>query len=152
MNIPLSGKRGAGLFAIIDDSDYSLVSRYKWHLSTKGYAKANPQRTTIYMHRLIAGFPGADHINHEKLDNRRSNLRRATAGQNMANKIGIGRSGYKGVYPVEGREGFKAICAKQYLGYFKTKIEAAKAYDQAALSRWGEFALLNFPIDGAALL
>lgn len=92
----------------------------------------------VYMHRLIAGTPAGketDHINGNGLDNRRANLRVATASQNSANtrKPRIGRphsSRYKG-------------------GRFNAEDEAARAYDSAAVAAWGEFARTNFEQTGA---
>jgi hypothetical protein len=93
---PMTGKSAKipltrGEFAIIDSSDYSLVSQYNWHLSNTGYAvwRGGKPRHTIRMHRLILNTPegmDTDHINHNKLDNRRSNLRVCSRSINLHNK------------------------------------------------------------------
>lgn len=122
-------------------------------------------RERIYLHRLIVKpkqQEQVDHIDRDRLNNRRSNLRICSIRQNMAN-VGI-RSGkrFKGVF-LDKRNGdlkkrhsswisyIDAKCRGQrkrkYLGHFKTAEEAAKAYDKAAKEIWGEFAFLNFPED-----
>lgn len=82
--IPLYG----GAIAIIDDVDYENVSRYHWILHD-GYAQSRQGKNTIHMGRLILNCPvgmEVDHINHDKLDNRRANLRIVTRSQNCANR------------------------------------------------------------------
>lgn len=92
----------------------------------------------------------ADHKNRNILDNRRSNLRVASNMQNQANRLKTKRStsGYKGVSWFKHLGKWRADIQKdgklRYLGHFSDKVEAAKAYDRAALELFGEFALLNF--------
>lgn len=84
-------------FAIVDDEDFEYLNQWKWKLSTNGYAIRCPSNgktedgrykyTTIRMHRVIMkpsfGFE-TDHINFDRLDNRRSNLRNVTKDENLA--------------------------------------------------------------------
>lgn len=88
--IPLDQKEGV---AIIDASDFAKVSKYKWHLSDTGYAVwrglVNGTRKTVRMHRLIADTPEGlvtDHINRNRLDNRKHNLRIVTQRENLQNR------------------------------------------------------------------
>lgn len=84
--INLIGKKGRGLYAIIDEEDYDRVSKYNWHYSN-GYAVNN---FDLRMHRLIMNPPHnmvVDHKNHNKLDNRRSNLRICTQFENSQNRV-----------------------------------------------------------------
>lgn len=87
-----------------------------------------------------------DHINRDRLDNRITNLRIATLGENQANTGPQSGRKYKGVYP--SNSGYRArITAKgrRYEGgTFSTEEEAAKAYDSLALKHHGEFAYTNF--------
>ena len=143
--------------ALVDDADYELVSRYRWTVNEPkrvAYAQTSmrrPRRTTISMHALIMGQPGIDHVNLNGLDNRRANLRPATLSQNGANRrSAVGStSRFKGVswYSRYGCWTAHIMVNKhaRNLGNFADEIEAARAYDVAALAAWGEYARLNFP-------
>jgi len=145
-----------GEFAVIDLEDVELVNKWNWYCDT-GYAvrkyRVNGEQFRVRMHRVINQTPEhlqTDHINLNKLDNRKSNLRNATASQNSRNqeKNTNNKTGYKGVSWVSKRKRFKAsILARgksKSLGYFKCPIKAAKAYDKKALEVFGEYAYLNF--------
>ena len=88
--IPLS----RGLFALVDDEDYDELNKYNWNATeVRGayYARRyvgfqDGKSITIKMHQQIMGENGADHINGDGLDNRRSNLRPATEQQNRWNR------------------------------------------------------------------
>jgi len=93
-----------------------------------------------------------DHRDLNKMNNRRDNLRICTPSQNCANRRGrLSKSGYRGVSSITtGKKRWRAYISrngkqKRCLGYFYTAVEAAKAYDLAAIEHWGEFASLNFP-------
>lgn len=137
-------------FVRIDGADYPLVSDFHWMLSKDGYAVCSEKFMKFTsMHRLILGKRDGmmiDHIDGNKLDNRRSNLRFATAAQNQFNR-GIGKkntSGFKGV-SLDKRSGkwmanIRHSGKKNYLGQFDTKELAAAAYDREARLHHGEFA------------
>lgn len=120
-------------------------------------------RERIYLHRVIVrpvGKEQVDHIDRDRLNNRRSNLRICYPRQNVANTGPKNGKKYKGVH-WEGKYRnltkpygcyISFIDAKtrgqqkrEYLGRFKTAEEAAKAYDKRAKEIYGEFAYLNFP-------
>jgi len=88
-----------------------------------------------------------DHINHNPLDNRRCNLRLCTNGQNTANarkhKDGI-TSQFKGVSWDKYAQSWCVQVQGSRVGRFKSEMEAARAYDNAARVAFGEFAHLNF--------
>lgn len=148
--LPLS----QGYWTTIDDDDFERASKYKWHYNN-GYAKwAKIGSKAIFLHRFIINAPdGAqvDHINRDKLDNRKANLRLCTNTENAQNRASWGNmTGYRGVYlsgPRYVRSPFKAVIRingkTTHLGYFKTAIEAAKAYNEAALKYHKDFAVLN---------
>lgn len=150
-----------GKFALVDDEDFELVSRYKWCIhkgrgplyAKTGIRKPGGRQTTMSMHRLLlnpAPDQLIDHINHNGLDNRRSNLRICTRIQNLwNNRRSPGPSRYRGVYWHKRAKCWEAqirIDGKvTHLGNFKDENMAALAYDKAALLHRGEFAWLNFP-------
>lgn len=151
----------AGQFALVDPADMKELSGYKWQARwarcTKSfYASRNlpaPLEGTILMHRQILGLKNldplrVDHINGDTLDNRRSNLRLATAMQNSRNrKINSNNSsGLKGVHWHKGHRKWGAKIGVNWkqigLGYFDTKEAAYAAYCEAALRYYGQFARL----------
>jgi hypothetical protein len=150
-SIPLS----RSMIAHVSDCDYVRLSRYSWvaHESKKGrfYARARINGRRVYMHCLIMGHRGVDHKNKVTLDNRRSNLRKAGQSNNMANACRpiTNTSGFKGVtwHALRGRWAAQIMVNKRnhYLGLFSDLIKAARAYDRAAIEKFGEFAYLNFP-------
>lgn len=156
--VPLYGKKAAGRVALVDDDDYELVMRYRWRVwekphgpgqRTQPYAATNPRingrKTYLPMHRLITGYAQTDHINHDSLDNQRSNLRPATTQQNAQNqrsKIGSS-SRYRGVSLFRRTGRWQVMFNGRYIGTFVCEEDAADAYDAAALETWGEYAYLN---------
>ena len=142
----------------IDDEDYEWLSEWKWNYGSGGYAVRNSRkdecekRKTILMHRIIIGTKKGeetDHINGNRLDNRRSNIRPCMRIQNRHN-TNINKnntSGFKGVVWYEPTKKWRAtICINwkiKSLGYFKNKKEAAIAYNNAAKVYYGNFAKLN---------
>jgi len=132
----------------IDIKDIELCSGIKWYAGPN-YVES---KTHGFLHQHIMGIKRPDHIDGNSFDNRRINLRPATSSQNSQNrsKQTNNTSGYKGVMK-SGKKWMARIGVdRKYfvLGYFKNIINAAIAYDQAALKHHGEFARLNFPQGG----
>jgi len=143
-----------GYFALVDDDDYEELSKHKWHYH-EGYACRNSdlingRRKTLRMHREIIHAPqgiGTDHIDGNKLNNQKSNLRTATQSQNNANTSARNNtSKYKGVSIRNNhwRSQIRFNGKTKSLGTYRTEEEAAKAYDVKAKELFGEYARLNF--------
>lgn len=156
-----------GTFALVDECDLWRVESYRWgcagHRANRARETAYAYRVvtersirrTIWMHRVIADAPDGvpvDHANRSGLDNRRANLRLADSSKNAANASSPpNASGYRGVKSPTRKARWRArICVRgQFIsiGSFGTALEAALAYDRAALQFFGEFATLNFPAE-----
>jgi hypothetical protein len=153
-----------GKHALIDEEDYVKVGPYKWcYSSSNGYAvsrrRVDGVKEVLLMHRLVHDTPKGlitDHINHDKLDNRRENLRTCTRHENNRNMPlrSNNKSGYKGVYWHAARGKWQANirhCGEEfYLGLFTDKHEAAEAYNRKAVELFGVFASLNVIMKEAA--
>lgn len=154
--IKLCGKNGLGKFAMVDNEDFENFSKIRWGLSPKGYVLRQKSKnySRIILHRQILNLKDfkeehteVDHINGDKLDNRKSNLRTCTHQQNLMNrrKKKTNRSGYKGVSFNDNRWVASIMLNRKniVIGRFIDKLEAAKAYDKKAVELFGEFAYLN---------
>ena len=152
VEIPLT----RGMVAIVCDCHAHLVTGYKWYanFNRSYYATRNDYSDpdhpkTIRMHRVIAGAKDGefvDHIHHNTLDNRCSELRICTDAENRRNRKKIGK--FIGVCFHKRIKKFQASIhynGKQLcLGYFNTAEEAAKQRDKFAKIYYKEFATLNF--------
>ena len=147
---------GDGLSAMVDASDYEWLNRFTWRATSKdskGYAFRKAGGRIVLMHRAIMEPPKGmvvDHINGNRMDDRRCNLRICTPLQNGWNRRSTGgTSRFKGVH-LDRRSG-KWIARIRYLGRtirigsFDDEVQAARAYDRMAMKLFGEFAYLNFP-------
>ena len=151
-----------GYEALVSDEDYPSVSQFKWYalVSFSGdnmYVYAvrgiGQGRKKIYLHRAILGLSeadklNADHINHNTLDNTRENLRIVSVQKNSFNRrkmSGNRFSRYKGVSDHRGR--FRADITvngkKKCFGIFDTEVDAALAYNKAAVELHGDSAYIN---------
>lgn len=146
-----------GQEAIIDDDDFERVSRHKWFAKLEygkyWYASTKLNGSHVRMHRFILDCLESkkvvDHINSNGLDNRKSNLRLCTTEQNSANrrKLAKAASKFKGIHWDKRRKKWLAEIrprgTRVHIGYFSDEIEAATAYNIAAIEHFGEFARLN---------
>jgi len=165
--IKLSPSKHGQFYAQVDDADYDFLMQWKWYVS-KGnktfYARASywDFETNVArkydMHRLLLGLTQkeleGEHKDHNGLNNQRTNLRIATKSQNQMNRTKNKNSTSK----------FRGVCLFKvtkytywvakikvnekhlHLGYFKNEEEAARAYDEAAIKYFKEFANLNFKV------
>jgi hypothetical protein len=153
-----------GKFALVDDADFEMLNRYKWHAqphrnthyAVSGSFRINGKQVLIKMHRIVLGFNRgdgnqSDHINGDGLDNQRANLRKTTNQENQRNNRlrCDSTSKLKGVHWDKKSNKWRGHIfdgsKKLHLGFFSTDIETAKAYDAAATKYFGRFAKLNFP-------
>lgn len=150
--IPLAGDKG---FSKISPEDIELALASKWRLGAHGYAVSCKHCKDALLHRRILCTPEGfvtDHINGDKLDNRRSNLRVATPSQNQQNnrgRVADRKSRYKGIVWLA-KENKWAAGILIYGRYRRIsrhifQEDAARAYDSAALFYFREFARTNFP-------
>ena len=133
-----------GKVALVDDADYDQLASYKWYAlkgrntfyAVRSVRDPTSKASAIAMHRQILclafGDPReSDHINHNGLDNRRSNLRIVTKEQNQWNE----RRNALGYYPKKGRKKFEACISVKgknvCLGYFDNAEDAHAAYLRA---------------------
>jgi hypothetical protein len=152
-----------GKVALVDHGDFEWLSQWKWY-ALKGantwYAHRHVIKkgkgTMVSMHRALLGEPpnaSVDHIDRNGLNNQRSNLRICSRAQNAYNaqKWSSNTSGFKGVSWRRSKRKWRAQIqaygkGNKHLGYFDSPVDAAHAYDRAAMQYHGQFALLNFPI------
>jgi hypothetical protein len=159
-----------GFVALVDDEDFERVNAHAWSVMNHGAAQARIGKARVQMHRFILDLTQddkriVDHINHNRLDNRRCNLRIVTHAENCANRVPHKGRPFKGV--IDNRRGKPVLLdgpwarsrtpKKRYraqivadgvlynLGSYPTEEEAARAYDRKAIELHGEYALLNFP-------
>lgn len=131
--------KNAGCGGCLDSSGYLVFGVTD---GGKSY-RIKAHRIAFALYHGNTDFRRVDHENHVRSDNRKANLREATAGQNAANRRGWGRLGLpKGVSPNGARFQATARFAGQktaYLGTFDTPLEAHAAWAAFAKARHGEF-------------
>lgn len=154
-----------GYVALVDDEDFDLVSAFKWHAMVIGFSdhlvyaarnavRADGSKFKELMHRMITGAPSGeivDHVDRNGLNNTRANFRIVTHHQNMINRRmhKNNKSGYRGVRQ-RGSKWTARITAngrEHYLGIFINPEDAARAYDRAAITFFGDLAQPNLPSD-----
>lgn len=149
--IPLWKRGNVVAYAVVDDDDYERLNKSKWFHRDRYATNKNKS-----LHREVVGAKKGeyvDHINGDRYDNRRRNLRVCTPAQNSWNrKVGRSHSAskYKGVTWRKNSVPGKNWCVsiRQYdklfhFGYYTSEEEAAYIYDQVALQLFGDYAGLN---------
>jgi len=143
-----------GMIAYVDAADYEEISRHTWLLGGGGYAGRSEKRKWVFMHRQIMNPPEGmfvDHIHGNRLDNTRAHLRLCTLAENARNRMKRvnATSRYRGVsYSKNRRKWVVALpqeANQKFVGAFDDELDAARAYDRAAVLYLSDSARLNFP-------
>jgi hypothetical protein len=141
ISIFLQNKHGDIVGETLVDKKFSYLTKYKWRLSSFGYAIATINKKQIRLHRLIMNAPinkVVDHINHNKLDNRTSNLRICSNQENCTN-----REKQHGITFNKEKQKWQAKIHPNYtdvfLGYFDNYDDALIARKAAEKEYYGEF-------------
>jgi len=144
--------------AMVDMDDYERINQYEWYYHNGGYAFRREDGKNIMMHNEILqtspGFTLEHKDSTQKRNNTKSNLRSATRTEQNRNRCvsAANTSGYKGVVFRRARNKYYArihVDGKPiYLGQFESKHDAARAYNEAAIRYFGEFAVLNEILSG----
>ena len=147
--IPLANNKG---IALVDDEDYDAVAQHSWCNNGYGYAIAQIRGKSVRMHRWLLGAGDGqeiDHVNRNKSDNRRSNLRFCTHAENMMNRAevetGIPSNSTTGLKGVSWRESHGKYSATLWdngkavhIGYFSTAEQASRTYKRVSRILKGE--------------
>jgi len=158
--IALKGRNGSGKFVKVDDVDFGYLNQFSWWFSKMGYAYGRIKKggKILLMHRVIMNPSSSmeiDHINSDRLDNQRSNLREATRQEQLFNckkRSNALTSIYRGVSLDRKRNLWLAQIRKKntsgiskniYLGAFKHELDAVLSYNRAAIDLFGEYAKIN---------
>jgi len=157
-----------GQNVIVDATDFEWLSQWNWFAMWNPFTRsfyANRRVKTVQINgkrrhikismaaQILDPKKGEiiDHRNHDTLDNRKDNLRKATRSQNVMNVRHKREGQYKGVHRRDNKKfaGWRSMIGVNkklvHLGTFRSPEEAARAYDEAAKKHFGEFAWLNFP-------
>lgn len=144
--------RGSIFKVLVSGKDLPRLKNHKWQLDCRGYVHSEINGKKCYIHRFIMNPPNemwVDHKFHNKLDNRRSELRVTSPANNCRNKRNTvsHSSKYKGVSWSNRDNKWYARCEFNskgvYIGAFNNEWEAAEAYNSKAIELFGEFACLN---------
>lgn len=146
---------------LVSREDHEFLLKFTWHIRSSGYAYTNIDSKPVAMHSLVYGAKKSgqmvDHINRNKLDNRRTNLRAVSAQQNALNRGKMQpakrkyHSPYVGVFHKKTTTGVSyeagmSLKSRYFsLGRFRDEREAAMQRDAFAYKVHGHLAFLNFP-------
>jgi hypothetical protein len=145
---------GSPLQMLISIEDLASILEHNWYIGRSGYpiAYIGSRKGTSVYHYLMGSYGPdypIDHINRNKLDNRRSNLRVCTRQENNYNRSLAKNSKYKYKGIRQEKDGsWTAYCTKDgetnEVEGFIDDVTAAKTYDAIAEALYGKFASKNF--------
>lgn len=154
----LSGDYGVGYTSngetfYFDLDDYNLIKDYSWYKTKHGYIETSiykdKKKHKILLHRLVCqplSHLQVDHINHDRTDNRKANLRCCSNQENSMNRVlkSTNTSGTTGVYWNKCKQKWVAYLNKNgihyHLGYFDDKQNAIQARHNAEIAYFQDFA------------
>ena len=155
--LDVSTKKFPDTFTKVDDDMFEELNQHKWHFNGRYVQRRGPlskdgKQTTIRLHKVVKPSPKGkvtDHRWGNVFDNQANSLRICTQNENLRNRKrhSNNSSGFTGVsWYAAGKKWVAYIrinTVRKYLGYFEDKIEAALAYNAAALKEDAEFFNLN---------
>lgn len=118
-------------YTLVDDDIFYKYKHLRWRLHSRGYVRSYVKPKHLILHSIVANTPKGlytDHINHNKLDNRRSNLRICTPKQNQHNRLDNknNKTGVRGVSKF--RDKYRVFCFGKYLGVCDNLENAKELY------------------------
>lgn len=141
-NSPIRG------YSLVDDEDFERLSKFRWYKNTRGYVQRSINKGTIKMHRFVINTPidmYTDHIDGDKLNNQKSNLRVCTSSQNQCN-VGKRKDNTSGIRGVSWRKDMKKWAAyivymgeNHHLGFFSNVKDAILARQKGEILYQGNF-------------
>ncbi len=154
IKIKLERRNGDVYWCVIDKEDYEKVKNYRWYCNSSGYAVTANSGHVMRLHSVIldchlsklSGYT-IDHINRNRLDNRKCNLRICTHSENTQNQKRKSTL-FKGIYFNKSNNKWRSLIRMNgityRLGSYIDPVDAAIAYDIAALTLYGDTACINF--------
>lgn len=135
-------------YFLFDLDDFVKIKDYCWRFSKQDYlvAYGGEKSTIVYLHSIIIGKKDGfviDHINHNKFDNRKNNLRVCTHSQNMQNRTPKNVYGINGISYCKSRKKYEVYIAKIHLGYYDNLEDAIAARKEAEEKYFGEYSYDN---------
>lgn len=132
----------------IDKDDYEKVSQYSWHESDTGYMMSRIKGKLVRLHRFIMNTPNnlcVDHINHNRTDCRKSNMRNCTRKENCHNygMSSQNKSGVVGVCWDSQKKKWLVTIQKKFIGYFENFQKAVEVRHSEERIRYDTFSPLN---------
>lgn len=146
--MPRESDNKLDISGFVDPIDFAEANQYNWYKTNRGYARAWINKEKVSLHRFIAGRMGLslkgidiDHIDRDRLNCHRSNLRAVSKTQNAVNRRSPRYGEHKGVSYHNGRwqAQIRFNYNLKYLGRFASKEEAIEAYKKASIEYFGVY-------------
>jgi len=141
---------GKGCFTLVSDEDFDLVNRFTWHKTDHGYVRGRVGNSLVLLHCLILKKKNKklkiDHIDGDRLNNTRENLRVVTSSTNNQSKINIRKLPFLGVLRRKSGNYYATISKNKKVtsfGPYESPVEAAIRYDIEVQKFYGPLAMTN---------